>query len=418
MTKQPYDAIIIGGGPGGSTAATYLAKAGKRVLLLEKEKFPRFHIGESLLPYCQELLGEMGVLPKLELAGFPRKKGAQFHLGNCSKSLYFVFAEGKYTRHCETYQVERARFDHILLQHAAACGAEVREDWAVQKYQTHCQGVWVEARDAANNVERFEAAFLIDASGRANLTGNQEQIRVVHPRLKKLALFAHFEGVKLDAGAAGGDTVIIRLADKWFWIIPVSNTKTSVGCVMDQAEFAAQMKTPGELFQSLWKSTPAMVERLGQAVAIGSVQATSDFSYYNKKYVGERLLRVGDAAGFMDPIFSAGVYLAMYSGRLAAHSIQGPLATHASGRAELKRYERKIRRGVEFYWEMVEHFYTTPFIEIFFHPREKFHLVSAVNAALAGELDGGWRIRWRMRLFFLLVKVQARFGLVPRLNLA
>ncbi|MDB6039433.1 MAG: hypothetical protein JWM99_3274 [Verrucomicrobiales bacterium] len=244
MSKQPYDAIIIGGGPGGSTAATYLAKAGKQVLLLEKERFPRFHIGESLLPYCQGIFMEMGVLPKLEHAGFPRKRGAQFHLGNRSKSLYFVFDQGKFTRHTETFQVERAKLDEILLRHAAESGAEVREEWTVQKCQFGIDGIRVEARDSAGKSEQFEAAFLIDASGRSNLTGNQEQIRVVHPRLKKVALFAHFEGVKLDAGSPGGDTVIVRLADKWFWIIPVSKTKTSVGCVMDQAELSAAKKTP------------------------------------------------------------------------------------------------------------------------------------------------------------------------------
>jgi len=416
MTTPSYDAIIIGGGPGGSTAATYLARAGKRVLLLEKERFPRFHIGESLLPYCQGLFAEMGVLPKLEQAGFPRKRGAQFHLGNGKKDLYFVFGEGKFTRHTETFQVERAKFDHILLKHAAESGAEVREGWTVQKFQADSRGVRVEARESTNKGESFEAAFLIDASGRSNLTGNQEQIRVVHPHLKKIAIFGHFEGVKLDSGPPGGDTVIVRLANKWFWIIPISSTKTSVGCVLDQAEFAEAKKTANELFNEIWISTPAMKERLSNARLINSIQATSDFSYYNKRYVGTRLLRVGDAAGFMDPIFSAGVYLAMYSGRLAAKTILGPLKSGDAGHSELSHYERRIRKGVEFYWEMAENFYTTPFVEVFFHPREKFHLVSAVNAALAGELDGGWKIRWRMRLFFGLVKAQARFGFVPRLK--
>src|SRR5436305_14529084 len=129
MATPSYDAIIIGGGPGGSTTATYLAKAGKRVLLLEKERFPRFHIGESLLPYCQEFFGEMGVLSKLENMDFPRKRGAQFHLGNSSESVYFVFSQGKFTRHIETFQVERSKFDQILLDHAAESGAEVRQGW-------------------------------------------------------------------------------------------------------------------------------------------------------------------------------------------------------------------------------------------------------------------------------------------------
>lgn len=297
------DAIIIGGGPGGSTVAALLAARGRRVIVLERERFPRFHIGESLLPYNWPIFAELGVLPALEAAGFPRKTGAQFHLGNGRKSLKLVFREGRFTEEPQTFQVERSVFDHLLLKNAASKGAGVREGWRFQRFEQLADRVRVEAADPAGAPHKFEARFLIDASGRGNVTGNQEGLRVIHPNLKKLSLFGHFTGVVRDDGAPGGDTVIVRLADKWFWFIPISATKISVGCVLDAAEFAAAKTPPEELFHRLVATSPVLRARMQDARLVGEFQTTGDFSYYNRRLTGPRLLRVGDAAGFMDPIF-------------------------------------------------------------------------------------------------------------------
>jgi FADH2-dependent halogenase len=195
----------------------------------------------------------------------------------------------------------------------------------------------------------------------------------------------------------------------------VSAEKTSVGCVFDTDEFARWDASPEQIFQKIIDSSLPARKRMKEARPAGPIQTTADFSYYNRRLIGERLIRVGDAAGFLDPIFSSGVYMAMLSGKLACEAILQAMRT-GSTRRPFARYEKHFFGAMKFYWEMIEGFYTTPFMEVFMEPREKWDLPAAVNAALAGELQGQWRLRWRMRLFFLLIKLQARRPFLPRIH--
>jgi FADH2-dependent halogenase len=354
----------------------------------------------------------------LQEAGFLRKTAARFELGNGSISTPFIFGEGRFNREPEAIHVERSKFDHVLLKHARESGADVREGWTVQKFSSDADGVNVEARSPDDQVHNFRASFLIDASGRGNLTGNQEGQRVIHPQHKKLAVFGHFADVDLPPVEQRTETIIVRLENKWFWIIPLSAEKTSVGLVIDKDEFARSEGTQEEIFQRWVDSSAAVKKRMVNARLVNTMQTTSDFSYYNRRLVGHRLLRVGDAAGFMDPIFSAGVFLAMWSGKLAAETVSEALKTgQASGR-RFDRYEKRVRRGLSFYWRVVENYYTTPFMELFLRPRNHFDLPSAVIAVLAGEPEGGWELRWRVQYFFILIKLQKFFPLVPRISFA
>ncbi|HEY1661524.1 MAG TPA: NAD(P)/FAD-dependent oxidoreductase [Verrucomicrobiae bacterium] len=416
MDLPNYDAIVIGCGPGGSSASTFLARAGKKVLVLEKEIFPRFHIGESLLPCNMTIFRDMGVMPKLQEANFPPKYGAQFELGNASIGTRFAFRDGKFNKEPEAIQVERAKLDHILLKHARESGADIREGWTVTKTTADADGVTVEARGPDGTQHSFRGAYLIDASGRGNLTGNQENIRDMHPTWKKLAVFAHFENVALDSGEMRTDTIIVRLENKWFWIIPLDEKKTSVGLVIDKDEFTKSGGTPEQIFQRWVDSSFAVKDRLKDARKINQTQTTTDFSYYNRTFVGNRLLRVGDAAGFMDPIFSAGVFLAMWSGRVAAETIIQCLAQGRPNARLFAKYDKRVYNGIHFYWHVVENYYTTPFMEIFLRPHNHCRLGSAVIAILAGEVEGSWSLRWRLMYFWLIVKVQKYWPIVPRIS--
>lgn len=412
--SSSWDVIIIGGGPAGSTAAMTLAKEGKRVLVLEKEKFPRFHIGESLLPYNRRLFDELGLWEKIENAGFMPKRGAQFWLGDATRHIRVTFATGAYTEYPESLQVERSKFDEILLNHARELGAAVQEECTVLEHQVTNDEVTVKYRNAEGTMEEARAAFIMDASGLGNVTANRAGLRKFYPTHKKLAIYGHFDHVEMPAGRELGDILIVRRRNSWCWMIPLDEKKTSVGLVMDAEDYKKQGKSPAEVFDEAVQKTPMLKQRFTNATAASPVHVTSDFSYRNDSLVSPRIVRVGDASGFIDPIFSSGVFLAMQSGNGGAKTVLEAIDARVAMTAGMKRYERETRRCISIYWEFIEKFYTVQFTQLFMNPAPFLKLPSAVNAVLAGRTKLPFAARWRLRVFFFLVWLQKRYPVAPR----
>jgi FADH2-dependent halogenase len=409
-----YDVIIIGGGPAGSSAAITLAQEGRRVLVLERDKFPRFHIGESLLPYNVPIFKALKVWHKLEGGSFMPKRGAQFESGDGDRNVRVNFSEGVYTECPAAIQVERSRFDHILLEHARESGAEVRENSTVLEHAIHSDGVSVKVRGSDGTETEERAAFLIDASGLGNFTANREGLRKVYPTHKKVAIFSHFTGMDMPTGEEYGDIIIVRRKNSWCWLIPLSPEKTSVGLVVDAAEFKASGQKPEELFQAAVAGTPAVQKRMVNATRVGDMRVLSDFSYSNDVLVSPRLLRAGDASGFIDPIFSSGVFLATTSGHHGALCVHEAIKQGKSMTSAMRRYERNTRQRIGVYWEFIQNFYTDHFTQLFFEPQDFLRLPSAINAVLAGRTDLPFAAKWRLRMFFIIVRIQKYFPLAVR----
>ncbi len=417
IMEMTWDAIIIGGGPAGSSAATTLRQAGRKVLLLEKARFPRFHIGESLLPYNRPIFDELGVWPKIQAAGFLPKRGAQFWMADGSIHTRLNFSRGTFTEFPESIQVERAKFDDILLRHAESLGADVREESAVTGYSIAKDHVSVQYRAADGTEHQARASFLMDASGLTNFTGNREQLREYYPGHKKIAIFGHYSGVQMTEGEEKGDILIVRGRNSWFWLIPLSDDKVSVGLVLDQADFKALKQEPQAAFDDAVAATPAVRDRMMNAKAITQGHVLSDFSYTNRRLVSDRLVRVGDAAGFIDPIFSSGVMLAMHGGRQGAQVVNAALAKGKAMTFAMKRYEWASRRIVSRFWQFIEKFYTKHFAQLFFQPTNAFRMVCAINCVLAGRTELNFATWWRLRFFFMLVWLQKRLSLAKPIEI-
>ena len=414
--KPDFDAIIIGGGPAGATAATFLAREGRSVLVLEREKFPRFHVGESLLPYNREIFEELGVWQEMEAAGFVRKRAAQFSTGSGRPRARLVFGNGTFTEHPEAFQVERARFDEILLRHAERAGAAVREETLVLAHQIEPDRAKVSVRDRSGAESTVSGRFLLDASGIAAFTGKREGIHHVLEGHRKVALFGHFDDVGMPRGDEEGDIVLVVGENSWCWMIPLSKTRTSVGIVVEQAAFAAAKQTPEALFESIVQGTPELRRRMAGARRETAIHVISDYSCRLERMVSPRLIRIGDAAGFLDPIFSSGVLLAMQLGRDGARCVLEALSREAAFVPSMHRYEKDARAIMGRFWEFIKGYYTRPFRDLFLQPAPNLQLPSAINAVLAGRPDMPWAVRWRLWVFFGLVRLQRHLPVARRVN--
>ena len=411
-----YDVAIIGGGPAGSTAAALLARAGRRVIVFEREKFPRFHIGESLLPFSMKAFTRLGLHEKFSRAGFMKKFGGEI-VGACSESgTKFYFKDGYRSQTDHAYQVTRGDFDKVLLDHAVECGAEVHEETSVDQVEFSNDEVELGIK-CNGSFHSIRARYVIDASGRTSVLGRKFKIKKTYDHLQKLSIFAHYDGVWRAEGIDGTLTVLIRAIDRWFWLIPLSAERTSVGVVLDSEAFRNSKLRAEDFLEQALSEQPIIAKRMTDARRVSQVYVEADFSYRSERLHGDRWLLAGDAAGFIDPIFSSGVFLAVFSGELCADVLNEVLDHPRKARRLFAGYERAVNRAMDIYLRFVNAWYTKEFIEVFLAPRNILGLAPAVNAVLGGNVGNSFPIRWRMWVFYFLVWLQRHHPIAPRLTL-
>ncbi|MCS7102188.1 MAG: FAD-dependent oxidoreductase, partial [Burkholderiaceae bacterium] len=308
-----YDVAVIGGGPAGSSAATALAQRGRRVLLLERERFPRFHIGESQLPWSNELFRALGVQEAIAQAGFVQKWGASFRAWHRDAEQYADFSAAVETPTPQTWQVPRARFDEVLLRHAQRCGVSVHEGCRFLDAAFDAQGVTVRWAEEDGSERSARMAAVVDASGRTGVLAKRFGTHAYDPLLQNIAIHAQFEGIPRASGRRAGDIRMFTRPDMgWIWLIPLSDTVISVGAVIPKRVHQHEGKaTLEESLTHYLATTPHLPPLLANARRVTPVRVDVDYSYLATHMCGDRWVAAGDAAAFLDPIFSTGVLLAM-----------------------------------------------------------------------------------------------------------
>jgi flavin-dependent dehydrogenase len=396
------DVLVIGGGPGGSTIAALLAERGKTVTLIEKDKHPRFHIGESLLPFNVPLFDKLGVKEDVERVGMP-KFGIEFVSPTHKNRSLLEFGDGWHKNMSYSYQVRRSEFDQILFKNAAAKGAETIEECRVSTVDFPAEGGAVVTGTTADGVTReFRGRFLVDASGRDTFLASRLKLKQRNRRHESAAVFGHFTGAERLQGRAEGNISIFWFAKGWFWFIPLSDGTTSIGAVCRPDTLKNRDGDVTGLLRELIQMCPALADRLRDATLTGPATATGNYSYSADTIIGSQYLMVGDAAAFIDPVFSTGVYLAMNSGFLGADAVQTCL-DHPERAAEALQYFQESVKGSldRFSWFIYR--ITSPAIRnLFMAPRNWFRIEEAVISLLAGDISARSPIRSRLALFMWL----------------
>jgi len=412
-----YDIGIIGGGPAGSCAATLLAKRGRSVVLFERDKFPRFHIGESLLPFSMATFERLGLAERIQDGRFLVKHGGEIVSGCGSRELPFYFKDGYRSRQPTSFQVLREEFDQLLLDRAREVGAEVHEETAVQSADFDEAGVRLQVEACDGSSRQVRCRYVIDASGRRSVVGSALGLKHHYPDLRKFAVYTHYRGVERPEGARGTLTRMVRAKDRWFWMIPMANDLTSIGVVCDTSTYKASGLSPEAFLEASLEGQPRVLDRMSSAERVRPVHAAGDYSYRHTRLAGDRWLLAGDAAGFIDPVFSSGVFLALLSGESAADAVETALRHPKRAAGELHRYGRRLNRVMDLYLRFVRAWYQQEFIEVFLNPKELLQIAPAVNALLGGNTGESLAIRWRVALFEFFVWLQRYLPLSPRLSL-
>ena len=369
-THNSYDTIVIGGGPAGSTVATLVAEQGYRVLLLEREAEPTFKIGESLIPATYWTFKRLGMLEKLRESHFPQKYSVQFYSRSGKASSPFYFFQTNPHESAVTWQVLRSEFDEMLLDNAAEKGVEIRRGTSVREVLFEgdtATGVVVQNADGTR--ETLHATVIVDSTGQRSLIGRQLNLNTTEANLKMASLFTHYEGGHRDEGLDEGATLILHTEEKdsWFWSIPLPYNRTSIGVVgaldyllQNRRDADGKLNAQKIFTEELEKCAP-LKQRLEGAKQLFSIQTTKDFSYRASRIAGDNWVLVGDAFGFLDPVYSTGLFLALKSGEMAADVIIEAFEKNDFSEAQLGSFGPAFVEGMEAFRKLVYAFYTKEF---------------------------------------------------------
>ncbi|MGH9158451.1 MAG: NAD(P)/FAD-dependent oxidoreductase [Vicinamibacteraceae bacterium] len=348
--SRDVDVVVIGGGPAGSTASTLIAREGYRVQLFERERFPRFHIGESLIPETYWVLERLGMLPKMQQSHFVKKYSVQFVSANGKQSAPFYFWDNKPHECSQTWQVVRSEFDQMMLTHAREQGVEAHE--GVHVLEVLFEGdraVGVKIRDEDGSRREIRSKVVVDASGQSGLLQNHLKLRIWDPVLNKGAIWTYWEGAYRDIGRDEGATLVVQTVTKkgWFWYIPQHDNVVSVGVVAPFDYLFKERVSHEQTYQEEIERCAAVKDRLSSAHRVTGYFATRDYSYRAKTVAGDGWVLVGDAFGFLDPLYSSGVLLALRSGEQAADAVVEGLAIGDTSGQQLGKWGPPFNRGID-----------------------------------------------------------------------
>ncbi|MEZ6088817.1 MAG: NAD(P)/FAD-dependent oxidoreductase [Pirellulaceae bacterium] len=363
--KSNYDVVVVGGGPAGSSAAALTAQAGHSTLLIEREAVPRFHVGESLMPEVYWSLQRLGVVERMNELGFQKKLSVQFVTHNGKESAPFYFKQHDPRESSSTWQVERGRFDKMLFDRAAELGADCRDRTRLMDvhFDENQRAQGVRLRDAEGAEHHVDCKVVVDATGQQSFIANKLGLKQVNPDLKKAAIWGYWENAKRDDGENEGATIIMHTENKdsWFWFIPLSNNITSIGCVGDNDYMLKRSTKPDVTYQHELDICPGLQERLVDAKFQNEVHVAKEFSYMTSQHAGDGWVLTGDAFGFIDPIYSSGVYFALETGVRAADAINEGFEKGDLSGAQLSKWADDFKDGVTWIRKLVHAYYTHEF---------------------------------------------------------
>jgi flavin-dependent dehydrogenase len=405
------DVLVIGGGPAGTTTATFLARKGWRVLLLEKDRHPRFHIGESLLPMNLPILQRLGLLEQVHAIG-TFKAGADFPLpGGADGADYntFRFERALNPVFPHAYQVHRAEFDQLLFKHARENGVDAREGIKVERVDFGADGrpVRVAARAADGAALEIAPRYVVDASGRDTVLGSQFKLKRKNEKHQSAAIFSHFRGVQRRPGSDDGNITVQRFAHGWMWLIPLPRDVMSIGAVCFPSYLKQRRGESENFLMQTLLDEPQVAARMRDAERVAPVHVTGNYAYSCSRMAGPGWVMAGDAYAFVDPIFSSGVFLAMDSAEQAATVVDGALREPARETTLQAAMAQRMDRGLRWFQWFIYRFNTPVMKHLFNNPRNAWQVEQAVISMLAGDVFDNPAVLRRLRLFRVIYALTA-----------